>query len=97
MTSILLIAERGENGEIGQSTLQAITAASGLGDPRVTVVVAGEAPASANSLPVDRVVAITAIDPGDDGIFDRVTADLFGCGGRRRRRTNKCARKQGAE
>jgi electron transfer flavoprotein alpha subunit len=76
MTSILLIAERGENGAIGQSTLQAVTAASGLGDPQVTVVVAGEAPASAKSLPVDRVVAITATGPGDDGIFDSVTAEL---------------------
>lgn len=76
MTSIILVAERDEHGEIGQGTVQAITAANGLNDPQVTVVVAGEVPDSARSLPVGRIVTIAAIDPGDDGIFDRVTGEL---------------------
>jgi electron transfer flavoprotein alpha subunit len=78
MTSILLVAESDEQAEIGQSTLQAISAASGLTDARVTVVVAGGAPTSASSLPVAKIVTIPAIDSGDSGIFDQVTADIAG-------------------
>ena len=76
MTTVLLVAERDNQGEIGQLTFQAITAANGLQDAVVSVVVAGEAPASATMLPVDRVVTISPIEPGDKGIYDQVTADL---------------------
>ncbi|MCZ6539274.1 MAG: electron transfer flavoprotein subunit alpha/FixB family protein [Chloroflexi bacterium] len=76
MTTVLLIAERDDRGEIGQSTRQAITAAHGLDSAHVTLVVAGEAPASATLLPVDRVVTISPIEPTDSGIYDQVTADL---------------------
>lgn len=76
MTTVLVVAECDDQGEFGQSTLQAITAASGLSDAQVTVVVAGVAPASAPSLPVDRVVTISPIDPTDMGIYEQVTADL---------------------
>jgi electron transfer flavoprotein alpha subunit len=76
MTTVLVVAECDDQGEFGQSTLQAITAASGLSDAQVTVVVAGGAPASAPSLPVDRVVTISPIDPTDMGIYEQVTADL---------------------
>lgn len=76
MTAVLLVAERDEQGEINQSTMQSITAASRLSDAQVTVVIAGDAPASASSLPVDKIVTITSIDPADDGIYEQLTADL---------------------
>ncbi len=76
MTTVLLVAERDDRGEIGQATHQAITAANGLKDAQLTVVIAGDAPASVTSLPVDRVVTISPIDSADNGIYDQVTADL---------------------
>ena len=76
MTTVLLVAERDDRGEIGQPTHQAITAANGLKEAQVTVVIAGDAPASVTSLPVDRVVTISPIDSADNGIYDQVTADL---------------------
>ncbi|MDA1279423.1 MAG: electron transfer flavoprotein subunit alpha/FixB family protein [Chloroflexi bacterium] len=76
MSSIFLVADRDEHGEIAQSTLQAISAAKGLSSSSLTVVVVGDAPASALSLPVDKVVTVSPIDADDDGIYDQVTADL---------------------
>ena len=76
MTSVFLIAERDDHGEVTQSTLQAVSAVSELSNPEVTVLIAGDVPPSAASLPVDRVVALSPIDPSDDGIYDQVTADL---------------------
>jgi electron transfer flavoprotein alpha subunit len=76
MTSVFLITDLDDQGEIGQTTRQAITAASGLPDSQVTVVIAGEAPSSANSLPVDRVITIAPVAAGDNGIYDQVTGDL---------------------
>ena len=80
MTTVLLVAERDDQGEIAQSTSQAITAANGLNNAQVTVVVAGvvadDAPTSVTSLPVDRIVTISPIDSEDNGIYDQVTADL---------------------
>ena len=76
MTSVLLVAERDDQGEISQSTLQAVTAALGLADAQVTAVVTGDAESSASSLAVDKVVAISAVESGDVGIYDQVTADL---------------------
>jgi electron transfer flavoprotein alpha subunit len=76
MTSILLVAERDEQGEISQSTLQAVTAASGLDGASITAVVAGDAPVSASSLAVEKVVTISPIGSSDAGIYEQVTADL---------------------
>jgi electron transfer flavoprotein alpha subunit len=76
MTSVLLIAERDDQGDISQSTLQAITAANSLADADITVAVAGDAAGSASTLAVDKVVTISAIGAADDGIFERVTDDV---------------------
>jgi electron transfer flavoprotein alpha subunit len=76
MTSVLLIAERDEQGDINQSTLQAITAANGLRDANITVAVTGDAAGSASTLAVEKVVTISAINAADDGIFERVTDDV---------------------
>ncbi|MBC8453292.1 MAG: hypothetical protein H8D69_02325, partial [Chloroflexi bacterium] len=76
MTSILLVAERDEQGEINQATLQAVAAASGLSDPQITVAIAGEAPTSVASLPVDSVVTLSDIEISDNGIFEQVTVDI---------------------
>ncbi|MDE0592836.1 MAG: electron transfer flavoprotein subunit alpha/FixB family protein [Dehalococcoidia bacterium] len=78
MTSILLVAERDEQGEISQSTLQAIAAANGLVDAVVTVAIAGEAPSSANTLAVEKVVTLTEVSVVDEGIYDQATADISG-------------------
>ncbi|MBT4142595.1 MAG: electron transfer flavoprotein subunit alpha/FixB family protein [Chloroflexi bacterium] len=74
MTSILVVAECDEQGEISQSTLQAIVAAKGLVDPVVTVVIAGEAPASASTLAVGKIVTLSSVDDADAGIYDQATA-----------------------
>jgi electron transfer flavoprotein alpha subunit len=76
MISVLLVAESDEHGEINQTTLQAVTAATDLGDAEITVVIAGEAPRSASSLAVDKVVMISAIESADAGIYEQVTADM---------------------
>lgn len=77
MTTVLLVAERDEKGEIGQSARQAITAANRLQDAQISVVFTGEAPDSATSLPVGRVITISPIDSTDNGIYDQATADLM--------------------
>ncbi|MBT3994453.1 MAG: electron transfer flavoprotein subunit alpha/FixB family protein [Chloroflexi bacterium] len=76
MTSILLVAERDEQGEISQSTVQAIAAANGLVDSVVTAAIAGEAPASASALAVEKVVTLSSIDDADLGIYDQATAEI---------------------
>ncbi len=76
MTSILLVAECDEQGEIGQATYQAITAANGLQDAQVTIVIAGGAPALASTLPVDKIITISPVDSADAGIYDQATANL---------------------
>jgi electron transfer flavoprotein alpha subunit len=76
MTSVLLVAERDDQGEISQSTLQAVTAARSLDDAQVTAVIAGDADGSVSSLAVDKVVRISAVDSGDVGIYEQATADL---------------------
>ena len=76
MTSVLLVAERDEQGEISQSTLQAVTAARSLDDAQVTAVIAGDAGGSVSSLAVDKVVAVSAVDEGDIGIYEQITADV---------------------
>ena len=76
MTSILLVAELDEQGEINQSTLQAIAAANGLVDAVVTVAIAGEAPSSANTLAVEKVVTLAEVSVFDEGIYDQITADI---------------------
>ncbi len=77
MTSILLVAERDEQGEINQSTLQAIAAARGLVDAIVTIAISGEAPASASALAVEKVVTLSPIGDADDGIYDQATAEIY--------------------
>lgn len=76
MTSILLVAERDEQGEISQATLQTIAAASGLSGAQITVAIAGDALDSAGALPVEKVVTISAIDNADSGIYEQATADI---------------------
>jgi electron transfer flavoprotein alpha subunit len=76
MTSILLIAERDEQGEISQSSLQAVTAASELSDPQITVAIAGDAPASTAALPVETVVTLAGVENSDIGIYEQVTGDI---------------------
>jgi len=77
MTSILLVAELDEQDEINQSTLQAIAAANGLVDAVVTVAIAGEAPSSANTLAVEKVVTLAEVSVVDEGIYDQITADIY--------------------
>ena len=77
MTSILLVAELDEQGEINQPTLQAIAAANGLVDAVVTVAIAGEAPSSANTLAVEKVVTLAEVSVVDEGIYDQITADIY--------------------
>ena len=76
MTSILLVAERDEQGEINQSTLQAIAAANGLLDAVVTVAISGEAPASASALAVEKIVTLAVVSIADEGIYDKATAEI---------------------
>lgn len=76
MISVLLVAERDNQSEISQSTLQAITAARSLGDAQITAVIAGDAEGSAASLAVDRVVTISAVDSADVGIYEQASAEL---------------------
>ena len=76
MTSVLLVAESDEHDQINQATLQAVTAATDLGDAEITVVIAGEVPGSASSLAVEKVVTISTIESADVGISEQVTTDL---------------------
>jgi electron transfer flavoprotein alpha subunit len=76
MTSVLLIAELDERGEIGQSTLHAITAARSLNDAVITVVIPGPDTDLGLSLAVDEVVAIRPITRSDEGIYQQTTSDL---------------------
>ena len=76
MTTILLVAERAQQGEISQASLQSVAAASGLSDAQITVAVTGEASGSASSLPVEKVVSISEISSGDSGIYEQATADV---------------------
>jgi electron transfer flavoprotein alpha subunit len=76
MTSVLLVAERDEQGEISQATLQAVAAANGLSGAEVTVAIAGDAPSSASSLAAAKVVTLSAIDASDLGIYEQTTADV---------------------
>lgn len=76
MISVLLVAERDNQSEISQSTLQAVTAARSLGDAQITAVIAGDADGSAASLAVDRVVTISAVDSADVGIYEQASAEL---------------------
>ena len=76
MTTVIVVAERDEKGEIVQSTRQAVTAASNLPDAQISMVITGDAPGSATSLPVGRVVTIAPIESTDNGIYDQATADL---------------------
>ena len=76
MISVLLGAERDNQSEISQSTLQAVTAARSLGDAQITAVIAGDADGSAASLAVDRVVTISAVDSADVGIYEQASAEL---------------------
>ena len=76
MTSVLLVAERDEQGEVSQATLQAVAAANGLSDAQVTIAIAGDAPSSASSLAAAKVVTLSAIDASDLGIYEQATADV---------------------
>ena len=76
MTTILLIAERDEQGEISQATLQAIAAANDLNDSQITVAITGDAPSSAATLPVEKVITVSAVDSSDSGIYEQATADV---------------------
>ena len=76
MTSVLLVAERDEQGEISQASLQTVAAASGLSEAQVTVVFAGESPSSASSLNAEKVLTISAIESSDEGIYEQATADI---------------------
>jgi len=76
MTQVLLIADRDEHADISQHTLQCITAARMLIDPQLTLVIVGDVPSSALSLPVERVVSIPEIEATDLGIYDQVTSDI---------------------
>ena len=76
MTSVLLIGECDQNGEITQATLQAITAAKVLDDPIITAVFPGQPPESVKRLPIDSVVIASEVTDSDDGIFEQATADI---------------------
>lgn len=76
MTTVIVVAERDEKGEIVQSTRQAVTAASNLPDAQISMVITGDASGSATSLPVGRVLTIAPIESTDNGIYDQATADL---------------------
>ena len=76
MTSVLLVAESDDRGSIGQPTLQAIEAAKRLTDPEITVVIVGDLPSLASSLPVGRVLRISKVDERDVGIYEQATNDI---------------------
>ncbi|MBP37956.1 MAG: hypothetical protein CL726_01400 [Chloroflexi bacterium] len=76
MTSILLVAERDGQGEISQSTLQAVAAAKSLSDSQVTVAIEGDAVKSGASLAVEKIVTLSPTDSGDAGIYDKATYDI---------------------
>ena len=76
MTSVLLVGECDDSGSLGQPALQAITAANGLTDPEITVVIVGDLPASASSLPVGLVLSISNVLESDIGIYEQATTDI---------------------
>ena len=77
MTSVLLVGECDDSGSLGQPALQAITAANRLTDPEITLVIVGDLPPSASSLPVDLVLGIPKVDESDIGIYEQATTDIF--------------------
>ena len=77
MTSVLLVGECDDSGSLGQPALQAITAANRLTDPEITVVIVGDLPPSASSLPVGLVLGIPKVDESDIGIYEQATTDIF--------------------
>ena len=76
MTSVLLVGECDDSGSLGQPALQAITAANRLTDPEITVVIVGDLPASASSLPVGLVLSISNVVESDIGIYEQATTDI---------------------
>ena len=76
MTSVLLVAESDDSGSVGQPALQAIAAANRLTDPEITVVIVGDLPASASSLPVGLVLSISNVVESDIGIYEQATTDI---------------------
>ena len=76
MTSVLLVAESDDSGSVGQPALQAITASNRLTDPEITVVIVGDLPASASSLPVGLVLSISNVVESDIGIYEQATTDI---------------------
>jgi len=77
VTSVLLVGECDDSGSLGQPALQAITAANRLTDPEITVVIVGDLPPSASSLPVGLVLGIPKVDESDIGIYEQATTDIF--------------------
>jgi len=76
MTAVLLVAERDDQGDISQASLQAIAAAKGLSGAQVTVAIAGDVSRSVDSLPIEKIVTISSVDVADTGIYDQATADI---------------------
>ena len=76
MTSVLLVAESDDSGSVGQPALQAIGAANRLTDSEITVVIVGDLPASASSLPVGLVLSISNVVESDIGIYEQATTDI---------------------
>ena len=76
MTSVLLVGECDDSGSLGQPALQAITAANGLTDPEITVVIVGDLSASASSLPAGLVLSISNVLESDIGIYEQATTDI---------------------
>jgi len=76
VTSVLLVAESDDSGSVGQPALQAIAAANRLTDPEITVVIVGDLPASASSLPVGLVLSISNVVESDIGIYEQATSDI---------------------
>ena len=76
MTSVLLVAESDESSSVAQPALQAIAAANRLTDPEITMVIVGDLPPSASSLPVGLVLSISKIDESDIGIYEQAITDI---------------------
>ena len=76
MTSVLLVAESDESSSVAQPALQAIAAANRLTDPEITMVIVGDLPPSASSLPVGLVLSISNVVESDIGIYEQATTDI---------------------
>jgi len=76
VTSVLLVAESDESSSVAQPALQAIAAANRLTDPEITMVIVGDLPPSASSLPVGLVLSISKIDESDIGIYEQAITDI---------------------